>query len=121
MPHGLPPPAAADLARRSTPKAWWRSRTLLINGVVLVLAAAEAQLQLLQPLLPVDIYSLVAFGLPVVNALLRVITVQPLASGRTRHDAAATDYDMPLFEDTLITEAPPDSGSGSGAQHAVTR
>lgn len=121
MPHGLPPPAAAGMARRSAPKPWWRSRTLLINAAVLMLAAAETQLQVLQPLMPVNVYSLIAFGLPLVNALLRVITVQPLASGRTRCDAADTDYDMPLFEDTLITDSPPDSGSGSGDRQRAAR
>lgn len=55
-------------------KPWWASRTMRINGLVLALLAAEEHLNVLQPMLPVNIYSLVAFGLPVVNAALRVIT-----------------------------------------------
>lgn len=121
MPDGLPPSAAARLAERSAPKAWWKSRTLLVNAAVLMLAAAETQLQVLQPLLPVNVYSLIAFGLPVANALLRVITVQPLARRQGQHDTD-DDYALPLFEDTLITESPPDSGSGLvDRQRAVTR
>lgn len=59
-------------------KPWWHSRTLWVNAIVLALAAAETQLQILQPLLPVDVYRLVAFGLPVANAVLRLITTQGL-------------------------------------------
>lgn len=63
----------------SRPKPWWRSRTLLANALVAVLLAAETQVHLLQPLLPINVYQLAAFGLPLLNALLRVITHQPLA------------------------------------------
>ena len=62
-------------------KPWWLSRTLIVNALLLSLAAAESQLQVLQPLLPVNVYALLAFVLPIVNAALRVVTTQPL--GRT--------------------------------------
>jgi hypothetical protein len=59
-------------------KPWWRSRTLQINTVVSALVALEAGTGLLQPVLPVNFYTLVAVGLPVVNAVLRVVTTQAL-------------------------------------------
>lgn len=62
-------------------KPWWHSRTLWLNAVVLALAAAESQLQVLQPLLPVNVFSLVAFVLPVANAALRFVTTQGVALG----------------------------------------
>ncbi|MDO9094459.1 MAG: hypothetical protein Q8R98_03660 [Rubrivivax sp.] len=73
MPHGVPvvhvqPPT----------KLWWKSRTLWLNVLVLVLAAAETQLNVLQPLLPVNVYGLVAFGLPLLNVLLRAVTAARL-------------------------------------------
>jgi hypothetical protein len=55
-------------------KPWWQSRTLIINAVVMALAAAEDKLNIIQPLLPVSIWQLLAFALPVINAGLRVIT-----------------------------------------------
>lgn len=55
-------------------KPWWKSRTLRVNAVVLVLAAAESQLHVLQGVLPGGLFAWLAFGLPVVNAALRFIT-----------------------------------------------
>ena len=55
-------------------KPWWRSRTLIVNALVMALATAESQLNFLQPLMPMSVWQLVAFALPVVNAALRVIT-----------------------------------------------
>lgn len=55
-------------------KPWWQSRTLWVNVVVLMLAAAEAQLGLLQGVLPGGLYAWVAFALPVANAGLRLVT-----------------------------------------------
>lgn len=60
-------------------KPWWRSRTLWLNALVLALAAAEAQVGVLQPWLPVNVFALIAFCLPVANALLRFATVQAVA------------------------------------------
>ena len=87
MPSPTRDPAASDaadqavqqLADQVADKLWWKSRTLIVNAAVLGLAAAEAQLQVLQPLLRIDVYQLLAFALPVVNAVLRVMTSQPIA------------------------------------------
>ena len=57
-------------------KAWWKSKTLLVNIVVAVLATLEATTGLQQPYLPAHWYVAVAVGLPVVNVILRVITTQ---------------------------------------------
>lgn len=62
-------------------KSWKRSKTLIFNALVLALAAAESQLHMIQPLLPVNFYAVIAFALPVINAGLRVITSQALAIG----------------------------------------
>lgn len=62
-------------------KKWWKSKTLWINGALLAMAAAETQLNVLQPMLPVNVYSVMAFVLPVVNAYLRFVTTQ--AIGKT--------------------------------------
>lgn len=72
MPAGVPHVIVAQPQR----KPWWRSRTLWLNALVLALAAAEQQVGVLQGLLPVSTYQLVAFGLPVLNAVLRLITTQ---------------------------------------------
>ena len=59
-------------------KAWWRSKTLWVNTLVAALAAAEAGWNVLQPMLPVSFWRAIAFGLPLVNVVLRVITTQGL-------------------------------------------
>jgi hypothetical protein len=55
-------------------KRFYRSKTLWFNAIVLALAAAEAQLNLLKGVLPGDLYTWLAFVLPVGNAALRFIT-----------------------------------------------
>ena len=55
-------------------KVWWKSRTLILNAVAAGLVSLEAGTGLLQPLLPVNLYTGVAVGLPVLNAMLRVVT-----------------------------------------------
>lgn len=55
-------------------KAWWKSKTLWVNAVAAMLVALEAGTGILQPLLPVNLYTALAVGLPIINALLRVIT-----------------------------------------------
>lgn len=57
-----------------TCKPWWQSRTLWLNAVAAGLVALEASTGLLQPLLPVNLYTAVAVALPVVNAMLRTVT-----------------------------------------------
>lgn len=63
-------------------KAWWRSRTLQANALVAALVALEAGTGLLQPVLPVNFYTAVAVGLPIINAVLRVVTTQALTARR---------------------------------------
>jgi len=59
-------------------KPWWMSRTLWLNALVLVLAYAESQLHVLQPLMPVNVYAVLTFGLPLVNMALRAVTTSGL-------------------------------------------
>jgi hypothetical protein len=59
-------------------KSWWKSRTIRVNALAAGLVALEAGTGLLQPILPVNFYAVVAVVLPVVNAVLRVITKQAL-------------------------------------------
>lgn len=59
-------------------KPWWKSRTLIINAAFAGLIALEASMHVLQPLLPVNFYALVAGLLPVINAIMRVVTTQGL-------------------------------------------
>lgn len=59
---------------RIATKRWWQSRTLWVNTAVLMLAAMEAQLGLLQGVLPGGLYAWLAFALPVINAGLRFVT-----------------------------------------------
>lgn len=64
----------APEATAAPQKPWWQSRTLQVNAVAAMLVALEAGTGILQPLLPVNLYTAMAVGLPIVNALLRVIT-----------------------------------------------
>lgn len=92
MPSGVP---VIQVQVAPASKPWWRSRTLWVNALVLLAAAAETQLQLLQPLLPVNIFALVAFGLPLVNVLLRTVTQQALTLGATAAGASSTAGPQP--------------------------
>jgi len=49
---------------------------------VAALVAAEAGTGFLQPVLPVNFYTAIAVGLPIINAVLRVITSQALTRRR---------------------------------------
>ncbi len=60
-------------------KPWYRSRTMAVNLLVATLLAMESQLHWLQPMLPVNVYQLTAFVLPLLNVWLRVITRSPIA------------------------------------------
>ena len=60
-------------------KPWWRSKTIQVNVLVAALVALEANTGLLQPWLPVNFYTALAVGLPVINAVLRVVTTQALS------------------------------------------
>ena len=70
---------ARKQARPPCVKCWWASRVLWVNALVAGLVALEAVTGVLQPVLPVNFYVLVAVGLPVINAILRVLTSQPVA------------------------------------------
>lgn len=61
-------------------KPWWQSKTLRINAAAAALVALEAGTGMLQPHLPVNFYTALAVGLPIVNAILRVITTQALSA-----------------------------------------
>lgn len=63
-------------------KPWWKSRTLQFNALVAALVAAEGGTGFLQPVLPVNFYTAIAVGLPIINAVLRVITSQALTRRR---------------------------------------
>lgn len=64
-------------------KAWYLSKTLWVNALVAALVALEAGTGLLQPFLPPHFYAIVAVALPIVNAILRIVTTQGLALRKT--------------------------------------
>ena len=55
-------------------KRWFTSKTIWLNTAAAALVALEANWGLLQPLLPVNFYSVLAVALPVANAALRIVT-----------------------------------------------
>lgn len=55
-------------------KPWYLSRTLWLNVIAAGFLALEATFHLVQPLVPVNVYLVVAATLPVLNAMLRVVT-----------------------------------------------
>lgn len=57
-------------------KPWYKSKTILINSGVAALVALEASFGVLQPYLPINFYSVIAILLPIVNAILRVVTTE---------------------------------------------
>ncbi len=66
-------------------KAWWKSKTLWLNALVLLLATLELQLGMLREVLPVNLYALIAIALPVLNMLLRAVTKAPLGKRDAEH------------------------------------
>jgi hypothetical protein len=69
-------------------KCWYRSKTLWFNAIVLMLAVAESQLQVLQGVLPGGLYAWLAFVLPVGNAALRFITTTAIAVKPVKQEAS---------------------------------
>ena len=63
-------------------KPWYTSKTIIVNAIVAAMVALEAGTGLLQPHLPGNFYAIIAVGLPVVNAVLRVITTTALAANK---------------------------------------
>lgn len=57
-------------------KAWYKSKSLWVNAVVAGLVALEAVTGLLQPYVGDAFYAAIAVALPIVNAMLRVITTE---------------------------------------------
>lgn len=65
-----------------TSKPWWQSKTLIVNALASGLVALEAGTGLLQPHLPVNLYTAIAVALPIINAMLRVVTSQALSGSK---------------------------------------
>ena len=63
-------------------KPWYQSKTIIVNAIAAALVALEAGTGLLQPHLPGNFYAIIAVGLPVVNAVLRVITTTALTANK---------------------------------------
>jgi hypothetical protein len=63
-------------------KPWYQSKTIIVNAIVAALVALEAGTGLLQTYLPGNFYTIIAVGLPVVNAILRVITTTALTASK---------------------------------------
>ena len=63
-------------------KPWYTSKTIIVNAIAAALVALEAGTGLLQPHLPGNFYAIIAVGLPVVNAVLRVITTTALTASK---------------------------------------
>lgn len=55
-------------------KKWWKSKTLIFNGVAASLVALEASFGLLQPYMPGNVYAIASIILVMGNAILRVIS-----------------------------------------------
>jgi hypothetical protein len=60
-------------------KPWWLSKTLWFNALAFALAAVEVNVGLLRAVLPANWFAWFAFGVPIVNALLRAFTSTALA------------------------------------------
>lgn len=58
----------------------YKSRTIWFNAIVAGLAAAEPVFGMLQSFLPGNVYAYLTVALTVGNAILRVLTTQPLAN-----------------------------------------
>lgn len=56
-----------------------KSKTMMFNIACAALIALEGVSGFLQPYLPVNFYAAMCVVLPVVNAMLRVVTNQPLS------------------------------------------
>jgi hypothetical protein len=78
MPAGVP---VVTVQLQPAAKPWWRSRTLWLNALALGLAVAEARLGLLKNVLPISAFEAAAFALPVLNAVLRLVTSTAVTAG----------------------------------------
>lgn len=64
-----------------TQKPWWQSKTIWLNLISALLIALELKFDLLQPLLPSNVYAWLAVAITVANGVLRVVTSAPIAFG----------------------------------------
>ena len=58
-----------------------QSKTIWLNLVSALLMALELKFDLLQPILPGNVYALLAVAITVANGVLRVVTAAPLTFG----------------------------------------
>lgn len=59
-------------------KPWYKSKTILVNAAVAGLVALEASTGVLKGVVADNFYTVIAVALPVINAMLRIITTQPI-------------------------------------------
>lgn len=60
-------------------KPWYKSKIIIVNALAAALTALEASTGVLKPVLgDGTFYMVIAVGLPVLNAVLRTVTTQPL-------------------------------------------
>lgn len=59
-------------------KKWYKSKTIWVNAIVAALVALEAVTGVLKGVVADNFYVAIAVGLPVINAMLRIITTQPI-------------------------------------------
>lgn len=64
-----------------TPKPWWQSKTVWLNLISALLLALELKFDLLQPLVPGNVYAWMSVAITVANGILRVVTAAPLVFG----------------------------------------
>lgn len=64
-----------------TPKPWWQSKTVWLNLISAMLLALELKFDLLQPLVPGNVYAWMSVAITVANGILRVVTAVPLVFG----------------------------------------
>ena len=58
----------------------WKSRTIMFNLFIAFFASLEGIYQVLQPYLPGNVFAWITVILTVGNAILRVLTTQPLSN-----------------------------------------
>ena len=57
-------------------KKWYQSKTIWFNATAASLLLIEQNLPILQPLIPLNIYTVATVVIPIVNVWLRVITAK---------------------------------------------
>jgi hypothetical protein len=73
-------------------KAWYKSKTLILNALAAGLAALEVSTGALKPVLGESgLYVALSVGLPVANAMLRIVTKQPIRRKKKPRVEAPTD------------------------------